>query len=122
MNNNKRILIVAGGTGGHIFPALAVANLCKQHGVDVQWLGSHVGLEKKIVSGKFPIHFIAAKRIRGKSIFTKLLSPGTKTAINNNKPINNKYPLYARHTLMGIRVITHANITPTATKTNWRIT
>jgi len=75
MNNDKRILIVAGGTGGHIFPALAVANLCKQHGVDVQWLGSHVGLEKKIVSGKFPIHFIAAKRIRGKSIFTKLLSP-----------------------------------------------
>lgn len=66
----KRILIVAGGTGGHIFPALAVANALRKKGLTVEWLGSKHGMENTIV----PKHNIKLNKIsiiglRGKNIF-----------------------------------------------------
>ncbi len=45
------LLIMAGGTGGHVFPALAVAHYLRAHGVTVVWLGTRKGLEARVVAG-----------------------------------------------------------------------
>ena len=63
----KPICVMAGGTGGHIFPALAVAEELVSRGEVVHWIGSRYGLEKKLVPEKsIPIHFLAARGLRGK--------------------------------------------------------
>lgn len=45
----KRILLMAGGTGGHIFPALAVGKQLQQEGWSLHWLGSEGGMEQELV-------------------------------------------------------------------------
>jgi UDP-N-acetylglucosamine--N-acetylmuramyl-(pentapeptide) pyrophosphoryl-undecaprenol N-acetylglucosamine transferase len=66
----KKILIMAGGTGGHIFPALAIAKELSSRGIDVEWLGSKGGMEEKIVPKHgHPIHCIHSSGLRGKSLF-----------------------------------------------------
>jgi len=50
MKKNKNIVIAAGGTGGHIYPGLAIAKELINRGYSVSWIGSEVGLEKKILS------------------------------------------------------------------------
>lgn len=40
---NKTVMVMAGGTGGHVFPALAVADELKQQGYDIHWLGTAAG-------------------------------------------------------------------------------
>lgn len=71
----KKILIIAGGTGGHIFPALAVADLLARQGAQVFWLGSEVGLEKNLVPERFPMTCISARRLRGKGWRVYLTAP-----------------------------------------------
>lgn len=72
----KRILIIAGGTAGHIFPALAVARaLKKQKGIEIHWLGTTSGLEKKLVSPEFPLKFIQMRAFRGTGLVQKLFMP-----------------------------------------------
>jgi UDP-N-acetylglucosamine--N-acetylmuramyl-(pentapeptide) pyrophosphoryl-undecaprenol N-acetylglucosamine transferase len=67
---SKKILIMAGGTGGHIFPALAIARELSSRGMDVEWLGSKGGMEEKIVPKHgHPIHCIHSSGLRGKSLF-----------------------------------------------------
>mgnify|MGYP001812157267 FL=1 len=42
--SRRPILVMAGGTGGHVYPALAVANALQRRSQDVVWLGTHRGL------------------------------------------------------------------------------
>lgn len=75
-NSNKKILIMAGGTGGHVFPALSIAEYLKSSGVQVEWLGTRKGLEASVISETdIPLHFISVAGLRGTSLFKKLLSP-----------------------------------------------
>lgn len=61
----KRILIAAGGTGGHIFPALAVADDLADNEVDIQWVGSPKRMESRIVAPRYPLHLIDVGALRG---------------------------------------------------------
>lgn len=68
--------MMAGGTGGHVFPALAVAQQMREQGMTVHWLGTHAGLEAKLIpQAGFAIDFISIKGLRGKGVLGWLLAP-----------------------------------------------
>lgn len=71
----RRILIAAGGTGGHIFPALAVAQALSQLGAELHWVGSNRGLEARVVrdSHKISLTELRFQGVRGRG-FCALLS------------------------------------------------
>jgi len=72
----KRILITAGGTGGHVFPALAVADILREQGCEVQWLGTDRGIESRVVpESGYQLNKIRVSGLRGKGLFAKLLAP-----------------------------------------------
>lgn len=73
---NKKIVIMAGGTGGHIYPALSVADFLKEKGWDIVWMGTQKGLEKKIVpDAGYPIEWLDIRGVRGKKLSQMLLAP-----------------------------------------------
>ena len=62
----KPICIMAGGTGGHIFPGLAVAEELIKRGETVHWIGSKHGLEGRLVPEQgIPMHYLAVRALRG---------------------------------------------------------
>lgn len=76
VTKQKTILIVAGGTGGHVMPALAVAEYLIEQGIAVHWLGTKQGIEYKVVNQKnIPISYLHISGLRGKGIFQKFLGP-----------------------------------------------
>ncbi len=76
MVSANSILIMAGGTGGHVFPALAVARYLRDEGVDVTWLGTRRGLEARLVpEAGFPIEYISIAGLRGRGLLGWLLAP-----------------------------------------------
>ena len=72
----QRILVTAGGTGGHVFPALAAAKLFQEQGVEVRWLGTPQGIEATIVpANHIAIDYLDVSGVRGQGFMRLLTAP-----------------------------------------------
>lgn len=70
------LIVMAGGTGGHVFPALAIAEYLREQGVRVVWLGTREGLESRAVpAAGFEIEWLTIKGMRGKGLKGWLRTP-----------------------------------------------
>ena len=74
--NGRPILVMAGGTGGHVYPALAVAQALEAHSQNVVWLGTHRGLESTVVpNAGIDIEWVSVRGLRRKGLLAMLIAP-----------------------------------------------
>ncbi len=72
----KHVLIAAGGTGGHVYPALAVANYLREQNVKITWVGTEKGLEHRVVAAaNIPLEVISISGLRGKGLLNLMFVP-----------------------------------------------
>ena len=72
----SKVLIMAGGTGGHVFPALACARLLQEQGYEVHWLGTRRGIEAELIpQTDIALHYIDIQGLRGKGKLDLLMAP-----------------------------------------------
>jgi UDP-N-acetylglucosamine--N-acetylmuramyl-(pentapeptide) pyrophosphoryl-undecaprenol N-acetylglucosamine transferase len=73
---SRPILIMAAGTGGHVFPALALARLLREQSLEVIWLGTERGLESRVIPAEgIPIERLSIGGLRGKGALAWLAAP-----------------------------------------------
>lgn len=73
----RTVVIVAGGTGGHVFPALAIAQALRELGAQVQWIGTSKGIESRVVpANQFPLTCVDVQGLRQKGVARWLSAPG----------------------------------------------
>lgn len=76
MSQVRSVVVMAGGTGGHVFPGLAVADALRAQGVSVHWLGTSTGIEAELVPARqIPISFLNVSGLRGQGIARLLAAP-----------------------------------------------
>jgi UDP-N-acetylglucosamine--N-acetylmuramyl-(pentapeptide) pyrophosphoryl-undecaprenol N-acetylglucosamine transferase len=74
--SGRPILIMAGGTGGHVYPALALARLLRRRSQPVVWLGTRRGLEARVIPAEqIPIEWLSVGGLRGKGWLTLMAAP-----------------------------------------------
>jgi UDP-N-acetylglucosamine--N-acetylmuramyl-(pentapeptide) pyrophosphoryl-undecaprenol N-acetylglucosamine transferase len=74
--SSRPILVLAGGTGGHVYPALAVAQALRQQSREIVWLGTHAGLESRVVpAAGIDMEWISVKGLRRKGVISLVLAP-----------------------------------------------
>ena len=74
--SSRPILVMAGGTGGHVYPALAVARALKAKSREIVWLGTHRGLESRVVpEAGIDIEWISVKGLRRKGLLALIIAP-----------------------------------------------
>ncbi|WP_018151928.1 undecaprenyldiphospho-muramoylpentapeptide beta-N-acetylglucosaminyltransferase [Leeia oryzae] len=93
--SQKTAMMMAAGTGGHIFPALAVANALAAKGWKIVWLGTPGGMENRLVEPHgYPMVHLDIKGVRGNGVMRKLMTPlmlaksvlQARTAMRQHRP------------------------------------
>ena len=74
--SGKVAMIMAGGTGGHVFPALATARVLRERGWSIVWLGTQRGIEARLVPAQgIPVEWLSVSGLRGKGLLTLAAAP-----------------------------------------------